>query len=236
MRAAALLLCLCTTAAAQISVPAVTPAGRLVRASYTPQAGDDKQTSILWIPPTGIDHEPLGDRVVMSGLPGVYEIQAIITVADWDARTLDQRFARATFAIGDAPPTPPNPDPPGPSPPPEPEPDPEPTPQEGPRTVMLLYESEDSSPQLAALMVGLRNGTPAKYLADKKHRLLILDDDATDQLGRPIALVEKLLARGIELPALFICDSATGKCLKEMHIESGTTADNIVERVREAGG
>lgn len=104
----------------------------------------------------------------------------------------------------------------------------------GQRTVVIIRETADSTPELARMIVSLRAGTQAKYLADKGHPLLILDDDAVDQAGKPAAIVEKLRPhfKDIKLPALLILDGE--RVVNNEPLPP--TADAVIEAVKKAGG
>lgn len=97
----------------------------------------------------------------------------------------------------------------------------------GARTVVIIHESADKTPELGSLIINLRKrgGTAQAYLAGKGHSLYILDDD----------LQNKWALAPQQVPALFILDS-TGKVLFEQAIPAGYTADNVIERLREHGG
>ena len=109
---------------------------------------------------------------------------------------------------------------PGPTPPPV---------EQGARRVVILHETADDTPELGSLWVKLRTGNADKYLTDNKHELLILDDDLE-------GTYPNLLRDKQELPAVFILDPHTNAILFQATLEPGTTADNIIERIRETGG
>lgn len=48
---------------------------------------------------------------------------------------------------------------------------------EGPRTVLMIRETDETEPNLAQAVTLLRNGDYAAYMAEKEHGMLILDDD-----------------------------------------------------------
>lgn len=103
----------------------------------------------------------------------------------------------------------------------------------GKRQLVILYESEENDPETGALYVKLRSGATAKYFKDNGHPSpQILDDDLsgkwTDMLRSEASL--------LDLPAMFILDPKTNAILFKSAIANGTTAENIVERIRETGG
>lgn len=94
---------------------------------------------------------------------------------------------------GNAPTPPPKPNPPSPPQPPKPE--------TGPRTVMIIRESKAKTPDQSATEVKLRTGEPAKYFAEKKHSLYVLDPDTK---GGTAETWRKHYA-GEKLPIVLIC-------------------------------
>jgi hypothetical protein len=64
----------------------------------------------------------------------------------------------------------------------------------GPRVVVVLHETAETTPAQSQMFVALRSGSNEAYLKEKGHKLLILDDDAVGADDKPLALVAKLSA------------------------------------------
>jgi hypothetical protein len=134
-------------------------------------------------------------------------------------------------------PVPPGPVPPGPVPPgPGPGPDPQPPPAEGARHVLVVYETADVTPAFARLLNGLRSGTGAKYLADHKHTLALIDDDAVTADGAKAALLEKYAA-SVKFPrSLLVVDAASGAVVAIGELTDASTAAGVIEFLKQNGG
>lgn len=114
-------------------------------------------------------------------------------------------------------------------------PKPEPTPiVQGKRQVIVAYNTNDTSPDLDMTITHLRKpGTAAQaFLTKGGHVLDVLDRGQIADSKWQSLLGGKLDS----LPKLFIIDPQTNAILFEQTIANGTTADNIVERIRETGG
>lgn len=105
---------------------------------------------------------------------------------------------------------------------------------EGKRLIVILHETADTTPAEAAIFTALRVGEQARYLADKGHSLLILDDDAEGPSGESVALVARLKAEGVPLPAQFVLDPATKSVLGKQPLSS--SAAGVVEFAKGYGG
>jgi hypothetical protein len=105
----------------------------------------------------------------------------------------------------------------------------------GKLSVVIVRESEQDSPALGQLFVGLRTGAPAQWLREKGHALVIIDDDTTDADGRPIPLVQTFKSLGITMPCLFILDS-TNQVILKTTLPADVTPDGVLEMIRSAGG
>lgn len=172
-----------------------------------------------------------GSAVYATASPGAYELtQEVTTVTiDWDLKTFSlnisqQRIPFTVLGQPDPPPPPPKPDPP---PPP-------PQPVDGPRQLVIVRETADSTPDLSRLIVSLRSGSAADYLASKSHKLSVLDDDAIDSMGKPLpAMVEwRKIYEPIGLPCLIISDGT--KLLASVKLPG--TAAEILELLKSHGG
>lgn len=117
-------------------------------------------------------------------------------------------------------------------------PPPPPPPESGERTIFIVHETEDDTPAQAMTLVALRAGPQATWLRSQGHKLYVLDDDEGDGRGNRAPLLVRLdpYIKDVPLPALVVCDTATGKVLAKQTIPAGTSADAIVEAIKEAGG
>lgn len=102
---------------------------------------------------------------------------------------------------------------------------------EGPLRAVILNETEDSTPAYARLYTALRTGTADAWFAERGHKLDIIDDD----LDRPYrALCEQ--EAGATRPALVILGNGDKDVVATHPVTEETTADNVVEWMRRAGG
>lgn len=105
---------------------------------------------------------------------------------------------------------------------------------DGPRTLVIVRESEDDNPLFGQMSVALRFGDKAKILAERGHRVIILDDDETDEDGQPVPLLKALVPLNPQLPALFILDENS----RVLHHETlnDLTADRVMKVLEDNGG
>ncbi len=105
---------------------------------------------------------------------------------------------------------------------------------EGKRVVVIAQATEHEDPELDRVIVQLRKpgSTGQSFLAKAGHTLDILDDELIRKSKWNSLLGSKLS----NLPKLFVIDPQTNTILFEQTIANGTTADNIIERIRETGG
>lgn len=103
----------------------------------------------------------------------------------------------------------------------------------GPRKVLLVYESNNASPQFKGLLVSLRNGAVADHLKAKSHTLTVLDLDAKDSSGQPspAAKAWREAFPGRQIPALVLTDQA-GKVVHSEVLTDATTADSVLAIVK----
>lgn len=154
--------------------------------------------------------------VFASGDAGVYTF--VLAVADGGKCSL------AVHAVTVGTPAPPKPpDPPGPGPTPDPSP-------AGPRTVLIVHETADKTPQWAATINSLRTGPPAAYLKSKGHRLNIIDDDSLAGDAKWTAILS-----GMTLPVVIVTDKSDA-IIRKQSVPMTATADQIIEIVKGAGG
>lgn len=107
--------------------------------------------------------------------------------------------------------------------------------QDGPRQILIVHESLDRTPEVAAIFTALRAGEPAKYIADNGHTLAILDDDTGNPDGAPAEILAKHKA-AIDLaglPCVLIIDPA-GKVLGSSKLPE--SADGVIELLKRHGG
>lgn len=162
-------------------------------------------------------------------VPGKHKL--FLAVATFTDGRPSIQLHRAFFEVVDGDPVPPDPVPPEPDPvPPEPE--------SGPRVVLIVHETTDDAPWLKSLMVKLRSGIEADYLASKGHLAVFLDDDLTDGDQNKAELLHRYADAVTEdkLPALLIIDRSTEKLITSERLAPGTTAANITEAIRQTGG
>lgn len=161
--------------------------------------------------------------LVFTGPPGTYQIMLAVSV---DGK-LDQGQATVTILSGK-----PTPIPPGPTPPPDPpDPPPDPTPA-GPRTVLIVHETAETTAEWARTINALRTGPQSQYLKDKQHRLFILDDDSVGSDGRPsLESWSKVLA-GMALPVVMVLDEQAKVVIHKESVAKDTTADRILGIVK----
>lgn len=107
---------------------------------------------------------------------------------------------------------------------------------EGPRTVLIVNETLDRTPEVAAIFTQLRAGDAAKYLAEKGHTLTILDDDASNPDGKPAEVLEKYRAdfTNVGLPCVLVVHPESGRVMGAAKLPE--TADGVIELLRQHGG
>lgn len=170
--------------------------------------------------------------VVTALVPGRYRLLAVSAKGDTPSD-----FAECVVVIGGAPPIPPPVPPPEPVPPTPPPVPPDPTPA-GSRSLFIIRETAETTPQLARLVTSLRSGPSADYLKSKGHTLTILDDDAVGSDGKPSRFVEAWRPHfaNLALPALIIYDSKTQAILLKVSIGPTATAAEVITSLKAHGG
>jgi hypothetical protein len=105
----------------------------------------------------------------------------------------------------------------------------------GPRTVVVLYETESVTPAFSQELVLLRTGANEAYRAEKGHKILSLDDDAKGPDGQPVPLVARLNTESVTPPAVYVL--AGDKILAKQTIKSedGAAAE-VMGVLRGTGG
>lgn len=102
----------------------------------------------------------------------------------------------------------------------------------GPRTLLIVRETADVTPETARLVNALRNGEAAKYLNDNGHKLSILDDD----LNSPKSEAWRPLWAGMKLPVLFIIDPRNNTLVAKQELAVGITTADVLAALKKAGG
>ena len=114
--------------------------------------------------------------------------------------------------------------------------DPTPSAKAGPRTILLVREASDVTPAMARAEGQLRAGDAAKYLAEKKHKLLILSDDQ----GLPPTLTPKakeaFAKAKAAIPAIAVVDDSSGSSAAVEQIKPDASVDDILAVVKKYGG
>jgi hypothetical protein len=166
--------------------------------------------TMLWFqePPAGVYLFRLRSQLPAAGLDPIADVEHVVTV-------------------GRLPPIPvptPTPTPPG------------PPVVEGARHVMVVYETADVTPAFARLLNGLRSGANARYFADRKHALSLIDDDAVNSDGGKAALLAKY-AESVKFPrSLIVTDGVTGAVIAIGELTEASTAAGVIEFVKQNGG
>lgn len=96
--------------------------------------------------------------------------------------------------------------------------------------VLIVRETEDTTPELARAITSLRSGPSAEYLAGKGHRLQVLDDDATDAAGQPVKVLQPFAPFAV--PELLLL--ADGTLIHRQALPA--TADEVISVIRAHGG
>ena len=116
-------------------------------------------------------------------------------------------------------------------------PQPPPQPVIGPRMIIIIRETANSTPELRQAIIALRAGPHAKSLLDKGHTLAVLDDDAVGPDGKPAVVLEKWRPqfKDLRLPVLVVADAQGAVIIREA-LPDNVTAEQVMEIVRKAGG
>lgn len=106
----------------------------------------------------------------------------------------------------------------------------------GPRSVVLVYESADNTPEFAAMVLDLRDGEAAKYLTEKKHSLTVIDRDAPDPNGDRSKLLAKWQSEITETPIVLVLDQGRTKLVGKAPIDKNGPSSAVVDVVKRYGG
>lgn len=111
-----------------------------------------------------------------------------------------------------------------------------PTVTQGPKTVLLWYETKDAPLSFQSTITQLRAGESAKYLEAKGHLLLILDDDPNWETSLPgvKAAMEAVKVKGP--PAVAIVDSATGSVVYSDKLDLTWDENKVLDLLKKHGG
>lgn len=213
--ASVLLLCLCAAAAADSTQAPASKPFQLKSTLVDPvPAGGfadivvtvPKGASVIWrISPTPVQRAtdlPVG-RLIFGGVPGTTYVATAIVV-DFDAKTVTD--ADYTIPFAGAPP---------PQPQPQPQPTPNPTPAVDAAWVIVVYETQDKTPELAKAL-----GDTAYWTALKVRGISWRHYDKDDPSVTSRGYLK--YANQVGLPAALFLDK-TGKVLKQ--VKFSTTAD-----------
>lgn len=235
MRIYALLLMLCSTfcygqVTAVIDGPSTAAKGNLIKLEATRSNGSQFEWLLI------NDDIPFyvtdGGKVLLTACGKDAELLFVLVSAGDVNGQLRVAIAKHKIQVGEVQPgpfPPPKPEPP------KPEPDPGPI-QPGTRTIAILYESQEMTPELSSLKVKLRTGVIGQYLIDKRHNLLILEDDMKDKTGQPSPIVKPWLEmiQGIDLPAIII--RAESVNLYKGSLGDSATAESVLNLIKQHGG
>lgn len=101
----------------------------------------------------------------------------------------------------------------------------------GPRTVLIVHESNDQTPAFGEMVRDLRTGPHAAYLTSKSHKLLILDDETPGPDGQPSAILAPY--RPYAVPELIIA-KPDGALIKRQPLPANAGA--VIEAIKAQGG
>ena len=107
---------------------------------------------------------------------------------------------------------------------------------DGPKLIAVVMPTEDSNPSADMLVLELRAGDPAKYLKEKAHTLVVLDDEQKGADKNPDPLVEALrpLFETTGLPATFVMDPETWKVYGQFKLPA--TGPEWLDALKKSGG
>lgn len=104
---------------------------------------------------------------------------------------------------------------------------------EGKRTIVILGETEEQTPELFQMYVSLRNNPIAEYLQSRGHRLWILDDDHQDAQSYVTLLNRNKAAAGLPVEVVIV-DAETPKLLYKGNCPP--TAQGVLDLIKANGG
>lgn len=106
---------------------------------------------------------------------------------------------------------------------------PEVVPVEGPRRIIIGYESANASPAFKGALIGLRSGAAETALKAKGHSLDIIDIDEKDKDGNPTKAAVEYRASypSLQIPVIIFRDQV-GKVLHSEPLPTGATTASIM--------
>lgn len=113
---------------------------------------------------------------------------------------------------------------------------------EGQRFALILQESQQQTAEMARMIVDLQAGESSAYFAKHGHSVVVLDIDAKDENGQPLAVIQRLKpAIGDKpLPVLIVADKTkegrVGNVLSCESIKAAPLAADVVVAVKKSGG
>lgn len=220
-----------------IEVPAGTMLDLGIKGVSTPFDDPEKPKvpKIGWVVYPQTDQHRVHDRGFTFTQTNPHEASYVIVATRNSDDPLEAPYRYAIIAkfVGAPKPTPPGPGPgpgPGPTPPPGPV-------VEGQRLVVIIYESDDSTPAFNRLLNGLLVAGPnSKYLADKKHELHEIDKQDTSYDGTSSELLKKYGPSAKFDRTLIVADKATGAVIAVGELTEESTASGVIEFIRQNGG
>lgn len=187
--------------------------------------------------PAGAETSVEVDIGLVKRQPTIYfsaDKAGLYVLAIVDTRAKAPVIATKRIQVGEVVPPTPNPTPPGPIPPPKPVPV-----TSGKRIILIVREAGEVTPAMARMEVALRNGEPAKYLAEKGHTLLILSDDQSLPSTASQATKQAFEQAKGKAPALAIVDAESKDFSGVLSVERIATdmrSWDVIDAAKKAGG
>lgn len=113
---------------------------------------------------------------------------------------------------------------------------------QGQRFAIIVQESHDQTPEMAQMIIDLQSGEASGYFAKHGHSVVVLDDEAKDENGRPLETLQRLKQSIGEkpLPVLVVADKTNqgrvGNVLYCESIKAPPLASDVVATVKKYGG
>ena len=107
----------------------------------------------------------------------------------------------------------------------------------GRRTILLVHEAQEVTPQMNRTELDLTTGDGWKYLVSKKHDMLILSDDRGIPTNYPAGVQAAFQkAKGLTLPSIAIIDTASSAELFVGPVDKNAKPDDILSIIKKYGG
>jgi hypothetical protein len=118
------------------------------------------------------------------------------------------------------------------------EPGPDPEPENGPRQVIVVREAHDETEGLAQLKAELRKQDFERWLNERGHSVVWIDDDAQDPDGNPPDVLVRYAEvwQAVGLPAILVVDPASGTVLYSGRVGDAMRSDDIADLIESTGG